>query len=58
MTAANVVSIKTAVEVVRLEDLPLSYHLFFVAMPNNLVLSVVIAKRTGAIAEINVRPDL
>jgi Triose-phosphate Transporter family len=58
ITAANLVSIKKASAVVRLDALSLNYYVSCIALPIVLVLAIVSGELSGAIADVNARSDL
>lgn len=58
ITAANLVSIKKASAVVRLEALALNYYVSLVALPIVFILSVVTGELRGAIEDVSFRPEL
>jgi hypothetical protein len=58
ITAANLVSIKKASAVVRLEALALNYYVSLIALPIVLVLSLVTGELRRAFADMGARPEL
>lgn len=58
ITAANLVSIKKASAVVRLEALALNYYVSCIALPIVFVLALLTGELRNAVADIVVRPDL
>jgi solute carrier family 35 len=58
ITAANLVSIKKASAVVRLEALALNYYVSCIALPIVFLLALVTGELTNAIADISIRPEL
>lgn len=58
ITAANLVSIKKASAVVRLEALALNYYVSCIALPIVFVLALLTGELRNAVADIAIRPDL
>lgn len=58
ITAANLVSIKKASAVVRLEALALNYYVSCIALPIVFILALLTGELRDAVADITIRPDL
>ncbi|KAI0563216.1 Sugar phosphate transporter [Gracilaria domingensis] len=58
ITAANLVSIKKASQIVRLDALPLFYYVSFISLPIVFLLSFVSGELSQAISDVHSRPEL